>query len=85
MLLRTLGAAALVTVLAGSATQAFAFHCPADMAKIDAAMAANPDISEEDKAKVTELRQQGEEQHNAGNHQESVDTLAEAMEILGIQ
>lgn len=82
MLLRTLGFAALLAVLAGPA---FAFHCPSDMAKIDAAMAADPDISDEDKATVIELRQQGEEQHNAGNHQESVDTLAEAMEILGIQ
>ncbi len=82
MLLRTLGAAVMMVMLA---TPAFAFHCPKDMAAIDAAMAANPSISDEDKAKVMELRQKGEELHKAGNHQESVDTLAEAMKILGIQ
>jgi uncharacterized protein len=82
MLVRILGAAAVMVMLA---TPAFAFHCPKDMAKIDAAMAANPDISDADKAKVTELRQKGEELHKAGNHQESVDTLAEAMAILGIE
>ena len=82
MLLRTLSAAALVAMFA---TPALAFHCPVDIGKIDAALAANPDISDEDKAKVTELRNKGEELHNAGNHQESVDTLAEALQILGIE
>ena len=82
MLLRTLGAAVMMVMLA---TPALAFHCPKDMAKIDAAMADNPNISDADKAKVMELRQKGEELHKAGNHQESVDTLAEAMKILGIQ
>jgi hypothetical protein len=66
-------------------TPAFAFHCPADMAKIDAALAANPQLSEEQLAEVQRLRAEGEEYHNAGQHQESVDTLAKAMEILGIQ
>lgn len=67
------------------ATPAFAMHCPADMAKIDAALAANPQISAGQLAEVQSLRAQGEEYHKAGQHQESVDTLAKAMEILGIQ
>jgi hypothetical protein len=67
------------------ATPAFAMHCPKDMAKIDAALAANPQISAEQLAEVQALRAQGEEYHKAGQHQESVDTLAKAMEILGIQ
>jgi hypothetical protein len=67
------------------ATPAFAFHCPADMAKIDAALAANPQISAEQLAEVRRLRAEGETYHAAGQHQESVDTLAKAMEILGIQ
>jgi hypothetical protein len=82
MLTRILGAAAVMAMLA---TPAFAFHCPQDMAQIDAAMAANPDISDEDKAKVTELRQKGEEQHKAGDHQASVETLAEAKALLGLE
>ncbi len=67
------------------AAPAFAMHCPADMAKIDAALAAGPQISAEELAEVQRLRAEGEAYHQAGQHQESVDTLAKAMEILGIQ
>jgi hypothetical protein len=31
-----------------------------------------------------ELRNEGEKLHQAGQHQQSVDTLAQAMQILGI-
>jgi hypothetical protein len=65
------------------ASPALAFHCPADMAAIDAAL-ETAELSEADLAKVKELRAQGEELHEAGQHQEAVDTLAEAMAILGI-
>lgn len=71
------------TLLTAFALPAFAFHCPADMKKIDAALAAGPDLSEEQLAEVKKLRAEGEELHKAGNHQASVDTLAKAMEILG--
>ncbi len=67
------------------ASPALAFHCPADMAKIDAALAAGPQISAEQLAEVKRLRAEGDEYHQAGQHQESVDTLAKAMAILGIQ
>ena len=63
---------------------AFAFHCPADMRKIDAALSNNPQLSAEQLAEVKKLRADGEQLHNAGKHQESVDTLAKAMKILGI-
>jgi len=65
-------------------TGAWAFHCPADMAKIDEALAQNPELTSEQMDEVTRLRAEGEELHNAGRHQESIDTLAKAMEILGI-
>lgn len=74
----------LAAVLSLAAAPAFAFHCPADMAKIDAALASGPKISEADLAKVKQLRAAGEQYHNAGQHQQSVDTLAQAMKILGI-
>lgn len=61
----------------------YAFHCPADMAEIDAAL-TTAQLSDADLAKVKELRAKGEELHNAGNHQESVDALAEAKALLGI-
>ncbi len=67
------------------AAPAFAFHCPKDMAKIDAKLAENPSLTAEQLAEVQKLRQEGEAYHKAGNHQESVDTLAKAMTILGVQ
>jgi hypothetical protein len=79
MIRKTLFAA----ILAVSTSPAFAFQCPGDMAKIDAAL-QTAQLSDADKAKVVELRAKGEELHSAGQHQESVDTLAEAMKILGL-
>jgi hypothetical protein len=76
----TLAAAALFA--AGSA---FAFHCPADMAKIDAALAKNPKLSDAQMAEVKKQRADGEALHKAGKHQESIDTLAKAMKTLNVQ
>ncbi|HJV24405.1 MAG TPA: hypothetical protein VJ673_01915 [Aromatoleum sp.] len=73
--------AALLMVLSGSA---LAFHCPADMKKIDDAMAKNPQLTAEQMAEVKKLRADGEALHKAGKHQESVDTLGKAMKILKI-
>lgn len=81
MIRRTLAGFAAALLIA---TPAFAFHCPRDMAAIDAALANNPDLSDDRMAEVKELRARGEEEHKAGNHQASVDTLAQAMEILEI-
>lgn len=78
-------ALAAATALFFAAGPAFAMHCPADMAKIDAALAENPDLTAEQLAEVKQLRAEGEKYHQAGKHQESVDTLAQAMEILGIE
>ncbi|MBP8214338.1 MAG: hypothetical protein KAX66_02650 [Propionivibrio sp.] len=63
---------------------ALAFHCPADMKKIDDALAAGPSISAEQMTEVKKLRAEGETLHKAGKHQESIDTLSKAMKILGI-
>ena len=64
---------------------AFAFHCPADMAKIDAALAKNPKLTEAQMAEVKKQRADGEALHKAGKHQESVDTLAKAMKTLDVK
>jgi hypothetical protein len=74
----------LIAVAAFAATPAFAFHCPADMAKIDAALAKNPQLSAPDMAQVKKLRAEGEAFHKAGKHQDAVDTLAKAMKLLKI-
>ena len=65
-------------------SSAFAFHCPADMKKIDEALAKKPTLSEKDAAEVKKLRADGEKFHKEGKHQDSVDTLAKAMKILKI-
>ena len=74
---------AIFAVLFSSA--ALAFHCPADMKKIDEALAKNPKLSAEQMADVKKYRAEGEALHKAGKHQESVDTLAKAMKILSIK
>jgi isopropylmalate/homocitrate/citramalate synthase len=75
--------ATLATLLFTGA--AFAFHCPADMKKIDEALAKNPKISEAQMKEVKKYREEGETFHKAGKHQEAVDTLAKAMKILDIK
>lgn len=80
-----LTATALAAALVFASGSALAFHCPADMKKIDAAMAKNPKLSAEQMADVKKFRAEGETLHKAGKHQESVDTLARAMKILNIQ
>jgi hypothetical protein len=75
-------AAAIATMLFAGA--ALAFHCPADMKKIDEAMAKKPQLSEAEMKDVKKFREEGEALHKAGKHQESVDTLAKAMKILKI-
>jgi hypothetical protein len=76
---------ALVVALALASSAAFAFHCPADMKKIDEALAKNPQLSSQQMAEVKKSRAEGETLHKAGKHQESVDTLARAMKILNIK
>ena len=70
-----------ITLLAGPA---FASSCPTHMAAIDAAL-PGAQLSDADKAKVMELRKKGEEQHKAGDHASSLQTLGQAKTILGIQ
>jgi hypothetical protein len=75
---------ALGAALLFAATTAMAMHCPADMKKIDEALAKNPKLSATEAADVKKFRADGEALHKAGKHQESVDTLAKAMKILKI-
>ena len=76
---------ALLAALAFASTAAFAFHCPADMKKIDAALAKNPKLSAQQASDVKKFRADGEALHKAGKHQESVDTLGKAMKTLNIK
>ena len=69
----------------GLATPAFASQCPADIKKIDAALQSDKGkmLSDEQRKEVMELRDKGEELHEAGKHKESVETLGKAKEMLG--
>lgn len=83
---KTLTALAAVVALS-AATPAFAFHCPNDMKKIDAALQTDKAkmLSSDQLAEVKQWRAEGEAYHKAGQHQKSVDTLAKAMKMLGIE
>ncbi len=74
-------AAILTAVLVGPA---LAGQCPVDMKKIDAALAASPQISAAQMTEVATLRAEGETQHKGGQHGAAVKTLAKAKDILGI-
>ena len=70
------------TLALGSGT-ALAFHCPADMKAIDAAL-PKAKLDAGQMSEVKKLRAEGESLHKAGKHQESVDTLGKAKKMLGI-
>jgi hypothetical protein len=74
-------AAALLLALSAPA---FANHCPKDMAAIDAALAKNPQLSKSQLDEVKKLRAQGEAEHKAGKHKESLQSLQKAEDILKI-
>jgi hypothetical protein len=71
-------------VVLGLSAPAGAFQCPSEMAKIDEAL-QTAELTDEQRQQVTDLRAEGERLHAEGSHQESVDTLAQAKEILGIE
>ena len=62
---------------------ALSSNCPNLIQEIDAALESS-DLSDEDKAKVVELRNKGQEEHDAGQHDESIATLEEAKGMLGM-
>ncbi len=80
MISRTLAAALVATFLA---FPALASQCPSMVSKIDAALAADTGLSDDVKAEVVALRDKGEALHNEGKHDQSVETLQQALDLLG--
>jgi hypothetical protein len=76
--------ALIAAAFALAAGTAFAHNCPNEMKAIDAKLATNPKLSDADAAKVKQLRADGEAQHKAGKHDDSMKSLGEAKKILGI-
>ncbi len=81
---KLLSAAALVALVAAASAPALAGGCPNIMKKIDAALAASPQLSAAQMTQITKLRSEGEAQHKAGSHGDSVASLNKALEILGL-
>ncbi|MCC5971334.1 MAG: hypothetical protein JJU15_15425 [Pararhodobacter sp.] len=75
--------AALTLLLSMAPVAAFAHMCPALMAEIDAAL-PDAQITDEERTQVTELRQEGSDLHDAGDHAASEAALNEARTILGL-
>jgi hypothetical protein len=74
-------ASVALTAVSGAA---LAHNCPNEMKAIDAKLAAKPTLSKENSEKVAKLRKQGEEDHKAGKHADSMKSLGEAKKLLGI-
>lgn len=89
MLSRIVAIMALAFTLAAITGPAFAFQCPYDMAKIDAALSKKPQLSAADLAKVKRLRAEGERLHKSSRtreaHAAAVEKFAQAKRVLGIQ
>ncbi len=81
---KLLSAAALVALVATASAPALAGTCPNLVKKIDAALAASPQVSAEQMTQITKLRNEGDAQHKAGSHGDSVASLNKALEILGM-
>lgn len=74
-------------VLIAFMAPAWASQCPMLMSEIDDALeddAKISQLSEDELARVKELREQGEQYHNDGDHAQSEEALNEAKEILGV-
>lgn len=74
----------ILVSLAAACGLAWANNCPNEMKAIDAKLATKPALSKEDADKVAKLRAQGEADHKAGKHAESMKALGDAKKILGL-
>ena len=81
---KTLTGVALAVLLSLTSGFALANSCPREMKAIDAAL-PTAKLSEAQMSEVKNLRAEGEAQHKAGNHAESMAALGKAKTILGIK
>ena len=82
MKIRTLAVTAALVLFSAPA---LAFHCPSDIAKIDKALAASPNLSADRIVEIKALRDEGASLHKAGRHGKAVATLAKALDILKVK
>lgn len=65
-------------------SMAWASNCPNELKAIDAAL-PKAKLDSKQTAEVKRLRDEGEQLHKAGKHNESMATLGKAKAILGIK
>ncbi len=82
--MKTLLSAAVAALIAVASSPAMAGTCPKVMKKIDAALAASPQLTSEQMTEITKLRAEGEAQHKAGSHSDSIASLNKALKTLGV-
>lgn len=82
--MRVLKECLMTIALISASSLALAHNCPNEMKAIDAKLATKPALSTENAAAVAKLRADGEAQHKAGKHDESMKSLGEAKKILGL-
>ena len=75
--------AGLAAATAAAPAPALAFQCPSDVRKIDQAL-DGANLPQERRAEVVRLRDEGQRLHAAGQHEQSMATLARAKQILGV-
>lgn len=74
----------LAAMLLGfAAAPVMAGQCPSLIQKIDEAMAAST-ADDATKAKIKELRDKAQTEHDGGNHDQSVADAGEALKMLGM-
>ena len=75
---------ALAVAALAFASMAWAHNCPNEVKAIDAALPKSK-LDSKQQAEVKRLRDEGEQLHKAGKHNESMATLGKAKGILGIK
>ena len=74
----------VLALMIGSATPAFAGHCPKDVKLIDEAISKAEGLSSAQMTEIKALRDEGEMLHKSGSHGDSVTALHAALQKLGI-
>ncbi len=72
----------LLALLIFAPSLALAGNCPNLISEIDEKLASMPDLSEDTRESIVELRDQGEAMHQSGDHGESVKLLEQALDML---
>ena len=74
-----------IAVALALTTEATALHCPADIWAINTALTNSlcaSKLTAAEKAQIVQLRNEGEDLHNAGKHYVAANTLAAVMRII---